>query len=122
MKQIEIKTHPVFTHYAADVDGNIYSVKFNKIREHIQSPHGRGYLHFTATQSGNRKSYLSHRFVWECFYGMIPDGLQINHIDTNKHNNKLTNLQLVSQWENMQHGKQMGILYGAASPNYNRIY
>ena len=118
----EIKKHPRFTHYGADVFGNIYSLKFGKVKLHSQSLHGRGYLHFTALQYGDRKSYLSHRFVYECFYGMIDDGMQINHIDCDKHNNQLSNLQVVDQWENMRHGKQNGVQYGAASPNYSRIY
>ena len=122
MEQIEIKQHPEFTHYGADADGNIYSLKFGKIKEHIQSPHQRGYLHFTATQYGNRKSYLSHRFIYECFNGMIPDGLQINHIDCDKHNNALYNLELVDQWMNMYHGKENGVQYGSSNPNHPFYY
>ena len=36
-----------------------------------------------------------HRLVWETYYGKIPKGLQIHHIDGNKQNNAIENLQLV---------------------------
>lgn len=39
------------------------------------------------------------------------DGKQINHIDGNKQNNSLSNLELVSRKENMQHAKRLGLLW-----------
>ena len=117
-----LKQHPEYPYYSADEYGNIYATRFNKVKLKVQSSHGRGYLHFTAIKTGGeRKSYLSHRFIYECHFGMIPDGMQINHRDLDKTNNRLDNLELVDQWENMRHGKQNGVQYGAASPNYNRF-
>lgn len=37
-----------------------------------------------------------HRLVYEDFYGEIPDGYQVHHIDKNKDNNLISNLQLLS--------------------------
>ena len=45
---------------------------------------------------------LIHRFVYECFKENIPDGLEIDHIDNNKHNNHIDNLQAITHKENMQ--------------------
>lgn len=115
---IETRQHPIFKDYCADKDGNIYSTKFGKWRQIARAPHGRGYNQFSAQQSGYMKSYLWHRFVWECWNGMIPKGMQINHIDCDKTNNKLENLEVVDQWENMRKGKEAGILYGSANPNH----
>lgn len=42
-----------------------------------------------------------HRLVYEAFNGEIPDGLEIDHIDRNKHNNNPDNLRLVTRSENM---------------------
>ena len=44
---------------------------------------------------------LIHRLVYETFNGEIPEGLEIDHIDRNKHNNKPENLRLVTRSENM---------------------
>lgn len=50
-----------------------------------------------------------HRLVWQYFNGPIPKGLQINHIDGNKLNNKLSNLELISQEQNLHHAMDMGL-------------
>ena len=36
-----------------------------------------------------------HNIVWEEKYGKIPEGMQVHHIDGNKLNNDLSNLELV---------------------------
>lgn len=47
-----------------------------------------------------RKKYLVHQMVYECFVSANYD--VINHIDGNKSNNKVTNLESVTHKENMQ--------------------
>jgi len=69
--------------------------------------------------AGKKRMYLSHRFIYECMTGkMIPNGLQINHIDNCKTNNHIDNLELVTDYENKQKGIQSGVLYGSANPNH----
>ena len=63
-----------------------------------------GYLCVGLCFSGKSKLYKVHRLVWEAFKGPIPDGLQINHIDEDKTNNKLENLELVTPKENCNYG------------------
>ena len=46
--------------------------------------------------------YDGHRAVWERAYGVIPDGLWIDHINENKSDNRLENLQLVTPAQNKQ--------------------
>ncbi len=48
----------------------------------------------------NGKHLLKHRVIWEAFMGEIPEGMQIDHIDTNKFNNNLSNLRLVTDKQN----------------------
>ena len=116
--QLELKKHPVFTDYGSDKDGNVYSFKAGKIKELAKVNHGRGYNHYSLRLCGKIHMYLNHRFTYECFNGMIPKGLQINHIDHDKKNNRLDNLELVTGYENMQKGIAAGVLYGTASPNH----
>lgn len=54
--------------------------------------------YYTTRVDGTNK-YV-HRLVWELFKGEIPEGYEINHIDGNKANNKLSNLELVTRQEN----------------------
>ena len=68
----------------------------------------RGYysLPLTLTTSGKRykSSIKFHRALWILTYG-IPLSLraEIDHIDGNKENNKISNLRLVSKEENTPH-------------------
>ena len=48
----------------------------------------------------NQKTYHVHRFVWECYNGIIPDDKVIGHINDKKEGNRLCNLQVVTQQEN----------------------
>jgi hypothetical protein len=45
------------------------------------------------------KNYQAHRVAWALFYNEWPDG-QIDHIDHDKTNNKISNLRIVSNVEN----------------------
>lgn len=47
-----------------------------------------------------RSIVLVHRLVYEAFKGKIPEGLEIDHIDRNKHNNNPDNLRVVTKSEN----------------------
>lgn len=49
----------------------------------------------------NCKTFQVHRFVLECFNGLIPEDEVVNHINNNKElDNRLCNLQLMTRKEN----------------------
>lgn len=43
-----------------------------------------------------------HQAIWAFYYGEIPEGYQIHHIDENKNNNAIKNLQCVTASEHAQ--------------------
>ena len=47
-----------------------------------------------------RKNCFTHRFIYECFYGLITDKRVVDHINNVNTDNRLANLQLVTQREN----------------------
>lgn len=49
-----------------------------------------------------------HRLVWEAFNGPISENMVIDHIDGNRSNNRLENLRLVSQSDNMYNAQRNG--------------
>lgn len=56
-----------------------------------------GYIGYTV----NSRSYLGHLLVWEAFHGEKNSGMVINHINGNKHDNRLSNLEEITHQENM---------------------
>ena len=62
----------------------------------------RGYLKINAYKNGKRKTFYVHRFVYECFRGDILHELQVDHIDNDKQNNCIDNLQLLTPAANCQ--------------------
>ncbi len=53
---------------------------------------------------GNR-TYKAGRIVWEYFNGPVPDGMVIDHLDGNAHNNCLENLACKTQAKNSRNRK-----------------
>lgn len=48
----------------------------------------------------DKKLYAVHRIIWEMFSGAIGVGLQVDHKDLNKTNNKIGNLRTVTRQVN----------------------
>ena len=94
------KVYPVYNLYASDGNGNI--IHLVKQVPSTGRKHKNGYLFCMVRKHGQngQKGYYVHRFVYECFNGIIPDGKVIDHVNNIKDDNRLCNLQLMSQQEN----------------------
>ncbi|CAH3186029.1 unnamed protein product, partial [Porites evermanni] len=94
------KIHPIFNMYAAFKDGQI--IHNIKQVQNAGNTNHNGYMAFTIRKYGdkNSKTYRVHRFVWECLNGVIPDGKVIAHINEDREDNRLYNLQIVTQRAN----------------------
>ena len=91
--------HPVYKKYAANDEGEIMNIRLGKPRK--GNLNNYGYLSFTIYLEKNiNKSYLSHRFIFECFYGLIEKNKQINHINSIRKDNRIKNLEVVTSSEN----------------------
>lgn len=55
------------------------------------------------------RTILAHILVWIRFNGPIPVGMEINHKDGDKHNNWLTNLELLTSKGNKEHAAKNGL-------------
>jgi len=77
----------------------------------ILSPRTRddGYTVFCLCYQNTRKYPLAHQLVATSFIGPYPDGMEINHIDGNKSNNCLNNLEYVTRSDNLLHSFKIGL-------------
>ena len=55
-----------------------------------------------ATRGGRTKLYFCHRIAWLMHYGEDPQGFEIDHIDHDPWNNRISNLRKCSVVENVQ--------------------
>ena len=74
-----------------------------------------GYISVKLSKDKKRRSFLVHRLVYEAFNRTLPkfefkgkghcdEVWEINHIDENKQNNRIENLELVTKTQNIRHG------------------
>lgn len=71
-------------------------------------PHHTGYIYLRV----NIKKYALHRLVALTFIGNVENKPFVNHIDGNKLNNKLENLEWVTCSENNLHNYKIGLING----------
>lgn len=62
-----------------------------------ESEHTNGYLQVKLRNGNIYKNLYIHRLVVEAFIGRIPKGFEVNHIDEDKKNNHLSNLEIVTR-------------------------
>lgn len=76
--------------------GNIFSVNANRIIKKQVNKYGYEYVDMYLSGVKSRRNV--HKLVIEAFIG-IQDG-QVDHIDGDKRNNRLSNLRYCSGWQN----------------------
>ncbi|WP_182442185.1 HNH endonuclease [Cereibacter sphaeroides] len=69
-----------------------------------------GYLMVRAMRNGVRTNGLAHRLVWQHAHGDIPDGMQINHRNGIKDDNRPENLELASATDQAKHAHGSGLI------------
>lgn len=84
--------------------GKIYSEHYKKfIHQHDDNS---GYLQVTLIGLHGRKTIKVHILVAKAFLPNPFKFPEVNHIDCNKYNNKVTNLEWVSKHDNMLHASK----------------
>lgn len=92
--------------------GRVKSLNYlhNTGREHILKPrktksnkktknNKKSYMRVTLCD----KQHLVHILVYRAFYGEIPEGMQVNHINKNPSDNRADNLNLMTPAENIEY-------------------
>lgn len=74
------------------------------------TPNDNGYLRVFPRRAGKSHTRYVHRLVLEAFVGSEPPGHETNHIDGNKNNNALGNLEFKTASGNNQHAWDTGLM------------
>lgn len=90
--------------WVIDKNGKRTFWKSQPIKPHSQHKDGSGYLIVALRMNRKYVNFLVHRLVAKAFIPN-PDNLeQVNHIDENKYNNDVNNLEWLSRLDNVRYG------------------
>ena len=81
---------------------------------------GKGYLRIKLTKNNESKRIMLHRIIACSFIDNPNNKKVVNHIDFNKKNNSISNLEWCSQKENVNHAVANG-RFGAKNYNKNLL-
>lgn len=96
------------THYFITTDGKCKNQKTNNWLKGQVSKNG--YLTYSIKLSNNvAKRLYAHRMVAETYLPRIENRTEVNHIDGNKLNNNIKNLEWVASSENKRHAINSGL-------------
>lgn len=91
--------------------GRIKSLHRDRIKGQILNPakNNRGYLRLGLSGNGKVRYDSVHRLVAEAFIPNPKNLPEVNHIDGNKLNNRVENLEWVTKGENQIHAYKTGL-------------
>ena len=109
-----IKLHPIYRNFGYDVDKNLIiradNNTYPKVQDKSKYNGSDLYLYVSVVNNEKQKTYLLHRFIWECCNDLIPKGYEIDHINHDKHDYNITNLRCVSISQNRKNRDHTNII------------
>lgn len=103
----------ILSGYTVDHNGNIYSRKGNLRKPSLRSKRkGCDYYAIGVYYGGKNHTFFTHRLIafvhCNLDYSILDlNGKVVNHIDGNYHNNHPTNLEWVTQFDNVRKGRKI---------------
>lgn len=98
-----------FPNYTINVDGTITNITTGYIKRPWLCKNG--YLYVDLQHLGYKRKYPLHRLLATHFISNPTNKRTVNHIDGNKINNTIANLEWATDSENMQHAYNTGLNY-----------
>lgn len=108
----EWKVFPEFPDYECSNTGFIRNIKTKRVLKSFNI--NSGYLCIQLYNKGYSKRYLVHRVIASTWVPNPNTYSEVNHLDGNKHNNAVSNLEWCTSSDNKQHAWKLGLY----TPNY----
>ena len=80
-----------------------------------------GYVQVGLCNGFNQRTHKIHQLATEAFFGECPDDKEVNHIDGDKTNNHIGNLEYVSHRENVLHACRNGLSASARGEQQGNV-
>jgi hypothetical protein len=97
------KDIPNFPNYKITNDGKVFSISHRKFLSLRTDGNGYQLINLYDGINNSPKSYLIHQLVAQAFIDNPQNKPYVNHINKNKSDNKISNLEWVTPSENMYH-------------------
>ncbi len=97
-----------FPAYEISSYGHFRNKRLGRVLEF--DPDSSGYNAVNLFINGKKLHKRTARLVAETWIGPRPTGCQVNHIDGNKRNDSIENMEYVSPSENIKHAYRLGLL------------
>ncbi|KKM21473.1 hypothetical protein LCGC14_1635040 [marine sediment metagenome] len=89
--------------YEVSDQGHVRNLRTKKVLAANASAHKRPYYSVTLIRHGHHRKASIHRLVLAAFVGPPPDGYVTNHENGDKRDNRVENLEWVTQRRNVEH-------------------
>ena len=86
--------------YAVDEEGNVFSLRTHKKKILKASDNGQGYKRVQLCVNKKMKPFYVHRLIAQAYLSDYSEELEVDHIDRDRSNNKVSNLRMVTHQEN----------------------
>lgn len=90
------------------LDGRLYNRRTGST---VDGTIQRGYRKVRVYHEGKYLQARAHRIIWYKFYGDIPEGLEVDHIDRVRCNNIIDNLRLLTRKDNARNVDGLGYYF-----------
>jgi hypothetical protein len=86
----------------------IGNVRNKKTKRNLSTKNNDGYRAVTLSKNGKANGFLVHRLVAIAFIPNTHSKPRVNHKDSNRTNNRVSNLEWCTAQENIDHANEMG--------------
>ena len=123
MSQTNINTKNIngYGDYTIDTEGNVYSLRSSRYL-HPSLSNGYEFVRLYNKLNKKGRSHKVHRLVAQQFLDNPERKRCVNHLDGNRRNNRLSNLDWVTHKENKQHSIEvLGTALSGFRSNFSKL-